>query len=132
MAIETAAQAWFKAFNAHDVEGLAALSTSDIIVLDANKAARDAWARAFVATRGHVRSVSKEIEITGDIAWRMSALVVRRPNGDEETRGQSLEIWKRVKSEWKLHRQLAPGLLAPQDLFQRPDPKKPHLNAPKN
>src|SRR5688572_8808864 len=90
-AVEAAAQAWAKAFNARDANALIALATEDLVVLDANgppmsgARARETWKKALGARRGQVTSVSKEVVIAGDVAWRIAAL----------GQGQALEIWKR-------------------------------------
>ena len=121
--LEAAAQAWIKAFNAHDVDALAARVTSDVVLLDAagsspvsgSTAARDLWARAMPA-EGQVTSTTKEAVIAGNVAWRIGAFASKQPNGTLTSRGQSLEIWKRTNGEWKLHRQMSSNLLAPSGL----------------
>ena len=43
-----------------------------------------------------------------------------------------LEIWKRVKGEWKLHRQMSSTLLVPPRMLPRPLPPEPVLDKPAN
>lgn len=125
-AIEAAAQAWVKAFNAGDTKALLALATADLVVLDANQPpmtgprAREAWMKSVVAARGQLTSTSKEIEIAGDVAWRIAAL----------GRGQVLEIWQRVGGQWKIHRQMSSNVLTPSNLL--PPPSEPVLDRPEN
>jgi ketosteroid isomerase-like protein len=125
-AVEAAAQAWAKAFNARDANALIALATEDLVVLDANGPpmsggrAREAWKKALGAGRGQVTSVSKEVVIAGDVAWRIAAL----------GQGQALEIWKRVGGEWKIHRQMSSNLLTQSNLL--PTPTEPVLDRPAN
>jgi ketosteroid isomerase-like protein len=75
-AIEAAAQAWVKALNARDTNALIALATEDLVVIDANNPpmtgarARDAWTKA----HRQLTSISKEIVISGDVAWRIAVL----------------------------------------------------------
>ena len=96
VALEAAAQAWIKAFNARDVDALAA---------------------------------TKEAVIAGDVAWRIGALAHKLPNG-VVNHGQSLEIWKRVNGEWKIHRQMSSTILAQPKLLSRPVPSDPVLDTP--
>ena len=139
IALEAAAQAWIKAFNAHQLDALVALTTQDVVLMDASvdapvsgrEAARGAWAHALAAAPGQVTSSTKEIVITGDIAWRIGALASRLPNGNVISHGQSLEIWKRVNGEWKIHRQMTSNLLGPPNLFRRPLPSEPVLDTPR-
>jgi len=137
-ALEAAAQAWIKAFNAHDVEALVARSTSDVVLMDGggtspvsgSAAARKTWERAGPVGDGQLTSVTKEAVIIGDIAWRISTVALKLPNSGE-ARNQSLEIWKRAHGEWKLHRQMSSNLLAPGDLSP-PNPSQPIYDKPTN
>ena len=65
-------------------------------------------------------------------AWRVGGFTQTRKNGDVHALGQTLEIWKRVKGKWQLHRQMAPGLIAPKDLLTRPAPNEPVLDHQRN
>lgn len=131
-ALEAAAQAWMKAFNARDAKTLLALGTEDLIVLDPNlrpvsgAAAREAWKKSLGATQGRLTSVTKEIVISADIAWRISVLSDR----DSARPGQALEIWKRVGGEWKIHRQMISNVLTSPGLL--PTPSEPVLDRPAN
>ena len=137
-ALEAATQAWIKAFNARDVDALVALATPDVVLLDSNvppvsgrQAARASWARALVAASGEVTSATKEAVIAGDVAWRIGAFAHKAPNGTVASRGQSLEIWKRVNGAWKMHRQMSSSLLA-QPGVQPRIPSEPVLDKPVN
>jgi ketosteroid isomerase-like protein len=136
VALEAAAQAWSKAFNARDTDALAALATQDIVLMDSNatrvsgrEAARGALRQAF-ATAGQITTTTKEAVIVGDVAWRIGALARTPSSGDEESRGQSLEIWKRVNGQWRLHRQMSSNLLAQSQLLPRPPLAEPVLDKP--
>jgi ketosteroid isomerase-like protein len=135
-ALEAAAQAWIKAFNARDTDALQALATDDVVLLDPNlapvngrKAVRAAWQRAFNVA-GQVSTATKEIVIVDTLAWRLSALARKQPNA-EVIRSHSLEIWKRVGSNWKLHRQMAANILSPPQL-PYPPISQPVLDIPGN
>lgn len=138
-AIEAAAQAWIKAFNARDADAMVALTTEDVVLLDPNvppisgrKAARAAWLRALGAAQGQVTTASKEIAIAGDVAWRIGAFAHKLPHDDSANRGQSLEVWQRMNGQWKMHRQMSSTLLAQPKLLTRPNPAEPILDTPRN
>jgi len=135
-ALEAAAQAWIKAFNARDVDALAALATDNVVLMDPNvapvsgqKAAREAWGKALANAKYQLTTATKEAVIAGDVAWRIGALAHTLPNG-VVNHGQSLEIWKRVNGEWKIHRQMSSTILAQPKLLSRPLPSDPVLDTP--
>jgi ketosteroid isomerase-like protein len=137
VALEAAAQAWTKAFNARDTGALLALVTHDVVLLDpgvapvsGKEAAREALAQALGAAQGEVTAATKEIVINGELAWRIGALTHKLPIGGAASHGQLLEIWKRVNGEWKLHRQMSSGILAQPKLLPRPLPSEPILDTP--
>lgn len=135
-ALEAAAQAFTKAFNARNAEGLLAVTTEDVILLvpdtppiSGREPAREFLQRALGTAKGQLTNVTKEIVTAGDVAWRIAALAHQLPTGEVPRRGQSLEIWKRAGSGWKLHRQMSSGLIA-QPRVTRPDPSQPVLDKP--
>jgi ketosteroid isomerase-like protein len=130
-AIESAAQQWTQAFNSPDAAALAALSTSDVLVLDDGNGpsqATQAWLRASALTQGGIKTSSKEIVVSGNTAWRVATVTYKR-SGSEWHQGQSLEIWKRTPSGWKLHRQMSSNIL---EQTLRPSPSEPVLDKPTN
>ena len=136
-AVESAAQAWIDAFNRNDLDALMALATPDVILLTPDDstpvaggaAARQALRRA-TATAGRVISLTKEIVVNGDVAWRVSAVEHELPPGRSFRRGSSLEIWKRVGDAWRVHR-ISATYVAPPDLRPR-RPDEPVLNSPRD
>ncbi|MDY6949114.1 MAG: nuclear transport factor 2 family protein [Pseudomonadota bacterium] len=135
LAIESTAQRWTKAFNDRDAAALAALVTEDVIVLDGGKSpiagparAADAWLRAAALSQGGIESTDKEIVISGDVAWRVG-VVAYSHSGGASIQGQSLEIWKRTRNGWKLHRQMSSQLM---ERTLRPAPSEPVLGRPTN
>lgn len=137
IALEAAMQRWMTAVNARDVRSLAATMTEDVRLLDASApevAGRDAAIGALrdVANRGRLIATNAEITIARDVAWRVVALTQTHADGVVHARGQSLEIWKRVRGEWKLHRQMAAGIIAPADWLTRPSTGEPVLDQPKD
>jgi ketosteroid isomerase-like protein len=135
VALEAAIQRWTTAVNAQDAATLATTTTEDIELLDANGvtvAGRDAAIRALCdATRGQLVGTSREITIAHDVAWHVVGLTEIQKNGDVHTHGQALEIWKRVKGEWKLHRRMTAAAANPGDLLTRPSTSEPVLDRPR-
>jgi len=72
----------------------------------------------------------REVSVAGDIAWRTAVVTNKLPNGEVAARGQSLEIWKRVNGEWRLHRQMSANILTLPRLRPGPPPSRPALDAP--
>jgi len=136
VALEAAIQGWVTAVNAQDEHTLTTTMTDDVELLDGNTAVmgRGAAIRALreVATRGRLVPTSREITIANDIAWHVVAFTQTQKNGVVHARGEALEIWKRVKGEWKLHRQMAAGLLSPAVSLTRPSTNEPVLDRPGN
>ncbi len=134
-AIEAAAHAWIEALNERNLDEMAQRATEDVVLMDATQppisgreAARAAWRRSLPDSGTRITSTTKELEVDEDIAWRIGALAHERVSGQVVSRGQALEIWKRVAGEWKLHRQMSSGLLARQPLLRRPVPTEPVLD----
>ena len=137
VALEAAIHRWMTAVNAQDVDTLTTTMTEDVELLDANTATvtgRNAAIRALreVVTRGQLVATSRELTIAHDVAWRVVGLAQTQKNGDVHARGQALEIWKRVNGEWRLHRQMAAGVITPAVSLTRPSTSEPVLDRPRN
>jgi len=136
VALEASIHRWTTAVNTQDVNALNATMTEGVELLDENVAVtgRDAVIRALreVVSRGQLVATNREITIANDVAWHVVAFTQTQKNGDVHARGQALEIWKRVKGEWKLHRQMAAGVITPAELLTRPSLSEPVLDQPKN
>jgi ketosteroid isomerase-like protein len=136
VALEAAIQRWMTAVNAQDVNTLTRTMTEDVELLDdaGTVTGRDAAIRALreVATRGQLVASTRELTIADDVAWRVIALTQTQKNGDVHSRGQALEIWKRVNGEWRLHRRMAAGVITPAISLTRPSTNEPVLDQPKN
>jgi len=136
-AIEAAAQAWVSAFNDRDIDRLTGLMTKDVVLLDpsvapaSGKAAREALSRAVSNARGKVMNASKDIEIAGEVAWRIGALTYQTSGGERIDGGQTLEVWRREQGVWKLHRQMSSNMFMQPKLLHRP-PSEPSLDQPTN
>jgi ketosteroid isomerase-like protein len=135
-ALEAAMHQWTMAVNSQDVNTLNATMTGDVHLMDetVSVTGRDAAIRTLreVAARGQLVATTREITIAKDVAWRVGGFTQSRKNGDVHALGQTLEIWKREQGKWKLHRQMAPGLLAPKDFLTRPRLDEPVLDRERN
>jgi ketosteroid isomerase-like protein len=135
IALEAAIKRWTTAVNAQDVATLNATMTEDVVLTDdtATLTGRDAAIQALrdVVAQGKLVATSREITISNDVAWHVAGLVRAQKNGDVQALGQALEVWKRVNGEWKLHRRMVAGAVAPADLLTRPSTKEPVLDRPK-
>jgi uncharacterized protein (TIGR02246 family) len=139
-ALEAASQAWAAAFNGRDADGMIALATPDVVAIEPNAApasgrdaVRAAWSRAACAARSRMTIATKEIVVTGALAWKISAVTHTQPGGAVVGRSHLLEIWQKADGRWKIHRQLSSGELAGRPALQpRPVPPEPVLDKPVN
>lgn len=136
VALEAAIHRWTTAVNERDVGALNATMTGDVELLDTmtTVTGREAAIRTLreVATRGRLVATTREITIANDVAWHVVGFTQTQKNGDVHARGQALEIWRRVKGAWQLHRQMAAGVITPTVLLTRPSENEPVLDRPKN
>ena len=136
VALEAAIHRWTTAVNERDVGALNATMTGDVELLDTmtTVTGREAAIRTLreVATRGRLVATTREITIANDVAWHVVGFTQTQKNGDVHARGQALEIWRRVKGAWQLHRQMAAGVITPTVLLTRPSESEPVLDRPKN
>ena len=134
-ALEAAFRRWLTAVNEQDVATQRVTMTDDVELFDANGTVtgRDAAMRALreVATRGRLVATSHELVIAEDMAWHVVGLVQTQKNGDVQARGQALEIWKRVKGKWQLHRRMTAETIGPGVSLTRPSTKEPVLEGPR-
>jgi ketosteroid isomerase-like protein len=113
VALDSAQQAWIAAFNAHDADAMAALTTVDIVLLPPNalpvrgrEAVRAVWRQATSTAKAHATVTNEETVILGEFAWSMGAFTHTLPNGAIVSRGKFVEIWQRVDGQWKIHRDM--------------------------
>jgi ketosteroid isomerase-like protein len=138
VALEAAMHRWTTAVNSQDARTLTTAMTEDVELLDASAASvkgRDAAIQTLreVATRGRLVVTTQEISIANDVAWRVLALAQTQKNGDVHARGRALEIWKRVKGTWRLHRMMSAGVIIPPAVsLSRPPLNEPVLDRPKD
>jgi ketosteroid isomerase-like protein len=131
-ALEAAIQHWTAAVNAQDATTLTRTMTEDVELTDdtATVTGRDAAVRALreLVARGKLITTTREITVANDVAWHVVGLAQAQKNGDVQARGQALEIWKHVNGEWRLHRRVATGTVAPEISPTRPAKDEPVLD----
>jgi ketosteroid isomerase-like protein len=136
LALGAAIDRWIAAVNARDVATLTSSMTADVELLEGSATAtgRDAAIRALgeARARGQLVARTREITIANDVAWHVAGLAQIQKDGVAHSRGQALEIWKRVNGVWKLHRRAVTGVGAAGDLLTRPSTKEPVLDRPGN
>jgi ketosteroid isomerase-like protein len=135
VALEAAIHRWTAAVNARDVAALTATMTEDVELLDDGMTVTglEAALRALRedVAQGNLTATSLEIRIAGDVAWHVAGLAQTRKNGTVEARGHALEIWKREKGAWRLHRRMT-SAASPDVTLTRPPADEPVLDQPKN
>jgi ketosteroid isomerase-like protein len=132
--LEAAIHRWTAAVNARDTATLSATMTEDVELSNSLGTAkgRDAALRTLseVAADGQLIATTRELTIADDLAWHLVGLSQVQKNGDVRARGQALEIWKRVKGEWQLHRRMA-AEVSPGLSLTRPPANEPVLDEPR-
>lgn len=134
VALIAAIQRWTAAVNAQDSATLKATMTDDVELSDGAPPVRGPEAAIGalreLVSRGKLVTTTREIAIANDIAWHVGGLAQSGKNGVLQSRGQVLEIWKRVNGEWRLHRRMAAGHAATDFPLTRPAPDEPVLDRP--
>jgi len=133
-ALRAAIHGWTAAVTGGDAETLSATMTEDVELSDSitTVTGRDAAVRSLLgATYGRMVTMTQEVTIADDVAWHVVALAQVQKNGDVHASGQALEIWKRVRGEWKLHRRMVAERTSTRDLLTRPSTSEPVLDRPR-
>lgn len=112
-AIDVSNKTFSEALAAGNAAGVAALHTEDAMLLPPNSEAvsgRPAIEKLFAAfvaagLKG-VTLTSQEVEAHGETATELGAYSIKDATGKEVDRGKYIVLWKRVKGEWKLHRDI--------------------------
>lgn len=96
-----------------DAALLATVYTDDAIAYPANaeavkgRAALQAmWKAVFDSGITGFELATEEVEASGDMAWETGTYSMTLKDGKVADRGKYVVIWKRVKGEWKLHRDI--------------------------
>lgn len=110
--ISAAQRRFLHLFAKNDVAGIAGCYTEDAQMLPANMDAisgRAAIASVFkfTAVPGHTLEFrTHELEVQGMSAIEMGSYTRRRKDGSAFDRGKYMVVWKRVKDEWLIHRDM--------------------------
>jgi uncharacterized protein (TIGR02246 family) len=96
-----------------DAVAMASVYTDDAIAYPANaapvkgKAALQAmWKSVLDMGITGVELNTAEVESAGDIAYETGGYVMKLKDGTVADRGNYVVVWKRVKGEWRLHRDI--------------------------
>lgn len=114
-AINAAQDSWYKAYNAGDGAGVAALYADDAVLMAPGvptmrgaSAIRDYYlkdAAAFSASgRKAAHGPTSEIGISGDLAWQSSTYQVSDKSGATTEAGKSLTVFQRRNGRWMMIR----------------------------
>jgi len=119
-AIEAVNKQFSAAVEKKDAAAVAALYTDDAIVLPPNLTMVKGRADIKNLFEGFLASGIKgiafttiEVESFGDTAIEVGEFVLTGPDGSVADRGKSVVVWKRIKGQWKLHRDIFNTSLPP-------------------
>ena len=119
-AIEAVNKQFSAAVEKKDAAAIAALYTEDAMVLPQNFAMVKGRTEIKGLFEGFLASGIKgisfttiEVESFGETAIEVGEFVLTGADGTVADRGKSVVVWKRVKGEWKLHRDIFNTSLPP-------------------
>jgi ketosteroid isomerase-like protein len=103
---------WERAYNAGDVDGIAALLTEDAVVMPPNapivegRSAIKSWYREHFTNRVvPAKTDERELIVFGDMTYRQGVYALDLPDGTTEY-GKFVELWKNDNGQWRLHRSI--------------------------
>jgi uncharacterized protein (TIGR02246 family) len=112
-AIDASNKKFGAAIAAGDAKAVGAIYTDDATVMPPNSEAvkgRQAIEGLFgmLVTAGVKGAVltAQEVEVHGDTATEVGSYSIKDATGKEIDRGKYVATWKRVKGEWKMHRDI--------------------------
>ncbi len=104
-------KAWIGAFNAGDAKALAALYTTDGMLLPpfsesvkGRTAIAEFWAGFMTGVKGELEV--REVMVQGRLAYMIGVYKIHGETGDVLDRGKYIEVWKRGEGKWQLHRDI--------------------------
>jgi uncharacterized protein (TIGR02246 family) len=111
-ALEAGATAWMGAFNAKDIDVMAALYAEDAVLLPPDAPAifgRDAVKAALqemLASGIGIELEDLEIKVENDLGYKAGRYRVLSEDGSLVDRGKYIEVWTKVDGTWVLHRDI--------------------------
>jgi uncharacterized protein (TIGR02246 family) len=111
-AVETSYKAVEQAFHKGDATPISLMYTDDAElfipgapVLQGRKAIHEAWAKIGGSGGNTLRTVVREVQESGDLAYDTGHFTATAPNGNVLNAGKWIVVWKRQSAgEWKIHR----------------------------
>jgi uncharacterized protein (TIGR02246 family) len=111
-AVEKGYKAVDEAFRKGDADSISLMYTEDAElfipgapVLEGRQAIHEAWKKIVGSGGNTLRSVVREVQESGDLAYDTGHFTASAPNGSVLNAGKWIVIWKRQsKGEWKIHR----------------------------
>lgn len=102
------AEAWSEAYNAGDIEAVAAMYTEDTRILPPNgemARGRDVVRAVFggmadAGIKADLQSV--EAMVAGDMGYKVGTYSLTGPDGSQLDDGKFIETWRRVNGEWMI------------------------------
>jgi ketosteroid isomerase-like protein len=102
------AERWEDAYNAGDLDALAALYTADCRLMAPN-AEMAQGGEAVRAGFGAMREAGLTVDLetldataTGDLGYRVSTYAVAAPDGTVVDRGKAVELWRKTAAGWQI------------------------------
>jgi len=116
-AVQAVNVAWFKAYNAHDVDAISALYADDAVMsAPGMPSARGAAAikEAFgkdlaAATKAGISNnigTSEEMGVSGDLAWESNTFTATDKSGKTLDRGKYVTVFERRNGKWLIIRDI--------------------------
>jgi len=116
-AVQAVNTAWFKAYNAHDVDAISALYADDAVVSAPGKpSARGAAAikQAFTndiaaATKAGIANnggTSADVGVSGDLAWEWNTYSATDKSGKVVDKGKYVTLFERRNGKWVIIRDI--------------------------
>lgn len=106
--LEEASAQWAAAFNAHDVDGVLDVYSSDAMLLPPNEPPitgaeniRAMWAE-FIAGGGSTTLETVTMKSSGDVGYHVGHYAMFDTEGNTLDEGKFTELWNLVDGEWKM------------------------------
>lgn len=109
--------AWFKAYNAHDVDGVTALYADDAVLnvpgmpaARGSAAIKEAYQKdiAAMTKAGYTNNQgsSDDVGVSGDLAWQWSTFTVTDKSGKTVDTGKYVTVFQRKDGKWLIIRDI--------------------------